>query len=468
MQWELILFRQYSLLGWSQYLQALSHPDFNKFIPGGIDIDMIVDGFASPQNVYVKKREWRQLILSSFSNILFDYQKLHRYLTAYRTSGSRLLHFAKRLQKTNWESLSDRKLEYLLKLSSNYFVSFGGIAVWGVWIWHEFFSIPQVIDHYLGNFIEEEDKTLLFVPYKLSAHFKEEKSLSRLNFNNNRVVERHLQKFGWLPCVDWVDNPWQSKDLRKRKKHLDKQKLTLSILERRQQLQKCRRVLNNLPANLKKKADLIRELVYIKDERNDIRFYAISILRNLYSQAALRREMTLAELVYLLDEEILDLLRRPAKISYYQKIIKNRIKGYVLIKKGKNIKIKTEKSKLIAKITISSDKSGEGLIKGVPAFGGKVKGKVKIVKNNNDLRKVKKGDIMAAVFTRPHYLSVMKKTKAIITDEGGITSHAAIVAREFKIPCIVGTKIATQALKDGDLVEVDATHGVVNILKSNQ
>jgi pyruvate,water dikinase len=52
-----------------------------------------------------------------------------------------------------------------------------------------------------------------------------------------------------------------------------------------------------------------------------------------------------------------------------------------------------------------------------------------------------------------------------VTDEGGVTCHAAIVAREMKKPCIIGTKIATKVLKDGDLVEVDANKGVVKILK---
>jgi pyruvate,water dikinase len=58
----------------------------------------------------------------------------------------------------------------------------------------------------------------------------------------------------------------------------------------------------------------------------------------------------------------------------------------------------------------------------------------------------------------------MRKAGAIITDIGGITSHAAIVSREMKKPCIIATKIATQVLKDGDLVEVDADNGVVRIL----
>jgi pyruvate, water dikinase len=63
--------------------------------------------------------------------------------------------------------------------------------------------------------------------------------------------------------------------------------------------------------------------------------------------------------------------------------------------------------------------------------------------------------------TTPDFVPIMGKAGAIITDEGGITCHAAIVSREMKIPCVVGTEIATKVLKDGDLVEVDADNGVV-------
>ncbi|MBU3906524.1 phosphoenolpyruvate synthase, partial [Patescibacteria group bacterium] len=79
--------------------------------------------------------------------------------------------------------------------------------------------------------------------------------------------------------------------------------------------------------------------------------------------------------------------------------------------------------------------------------------------------KMEKVDILVAGMTSPEFIIVMKKAKAIITDHGGMTSHAAIVSRELGVPCIVGTKIATQVLKDGDLVEVDADQGVIKIIK---
>lgn len=107
-------------------------------------------------------------------------------------------------------------------------------------------------------------------------------------------------------------------------------------------------------------------------------------------------------------------------------------------------------------------------LKGQTAFPGKVKGIVKLVFGAQHNNKVEEGDILVATATSPQYLPAMKKAKAFITNVGGITCHAAIVSRELKKPCIVGTKIATNVLKDGDLVEVDAEQGIVKILSKKQ
>ncbi len=98
------------------------------------------------------------------------------------------------------------------------------------------------------------------------------------------------------------------------------------------------------------------------------------------------------------------------------------------------------------------------------AFSGRVKGVARIVNTREQMKKLMPGDILVSVQTTPELLPAMKKAVAFITDIGGITSHAAIVAREMKKPCIVGLKIATRVLKDGDLVEVDANKGVIRKL----
>lgn len=98
---------------------------------------------------------------------------------------------------------------------------------------------------------------------------------------------------------------------------------------------------------------------------------------------------------------------------------------------------------------------------------GSVKGCVRLVLSASDISKIKRGDILVAVMTFPHFIPAMEKASAFVTDEGGILCHAAIIARELQKPCIIGTKIATQVLKDGDLVEVDADSGVVTILQKS-
>ena len=104
-------------------------------------------------------------------------------------------------------------------------------------------------------------------------------------------------------------------------------------------------------------------------------------------------------------------------------------------------------------------------LKGQIACLGKVRGIVRIIFDPFKASNFKKGEILVTGMTRPEFVPLMKKAAGIVTNEGGITTHAAIVSRELNIPCIIGTRVATQVLKDGDLVEVDATKGKVIILK---
>lgn len=96
---------------------------------------------------------------------------------------------------------------------------------------------------------------------------------------------------------------------------------------------------------------------------------------------------------------------------------------------------------------------------------GFARGVVRVMKRKEQIRDAQEGDILVATMTTPDFVPAMRKAAAIVTDEGGIMCHAAIVAREMKKPCVIGTKFATQMLKDGDLVEVNAEKGVVRILK---
>lgn len=105
----------------------------------------------------------------------------------------------------------------------------------------------------------------------------------------------------------------------------------------------------------------------------------------------------------------------------------------------------------------------EGL-KGTVAYPGKVKGICRVVFDYRNAD-INEGEILVTGMTDPNFVPLMRKVSAIVTDGGGLLSHAAIVARELKKPCIVGTKVATQVLHDGDEVELDADTGVVRVLR---
>lgn len=113
------------------------------------------------------------------------------------------------------------------------------------------------------------------------------------------------------------------------------------------------------------------------------------------------------------------------------------------------------------------------VIHGQVASKGNASGNVKIIpvdysdlnRVNAEIEKMQKGDILVAETTAPELIVACKKAGAIVTDMGGLMSHAAIVSREFGIPCIVGTKNASKILKDGDRIEVDANNGLVRIIK---
>lgn len=109
----------------------------------------------------------------------------------------------------------------------------------------------------------------------------------------------------------------------------------------------------------------------------------------------------------------------------------------------------------------SKEIAGEAILSGLAASPGVASGSVKVVHTLDDLKKIRKGDILVTEMTNPDMVVTMQRASGIVTDEGGITSHAAIVSREMGIPAVVGTGEATKKLKDEDIVTVDGNNGKV-------
>ena len=215
---------------------------------------------------------------------------------------------------------------------------------------------------------------------------------------------------------------------------------------------------------LKKNIDRMAKLKYEERKCLNQIVYPPSVL-GVYANEITKRLKLPYDVYSYHYEELLGLLK--------SKKIERPDRSIVIFGKFSDFKdITGEKAKQMAKkLTEVNLKITE--LKGNIGNKGKYTGEVKVIKFSlgtdyvKEISAMKKGQVLVSGSTGPEMILACKKAGAIVTEEGGITSHAAIVSRELGIPCVVGTKIASRVLKDGDMVEVDANKGVIKILKKH-
>lgn len=276
-----------------------------------------------------------------------------------------------------------------------------------------------------------------------------------------------MEKYGWLKIYGPYDLLYSAKDLQQMKKEINedhlKKQFSLFSKNKRDFNEFVNTIVNK---ELQTKVKMMHQYAYLKTDRIDVWRRAMNHLRTFYQYlTTLVPGMTLQDACNLSIEETKQLLERGILPDVKNLRLRSEHKVIYYIHHQK-IEIITDPN--LIKETIKLLEGELSLVqelKGMVACLGKVKGKVKLINHSNDLEKIEKGDIFVAKYTFPSFTPYMSKSAAIVTDEGGLTSHAAIVSRELRIPCLVGTKIATKVLKDGDLVEVDAIKGFIKILK---
>jgi phosphohistidine swiveling domain-containing protein len=188
-------------------------------------------------------------------------------------------------------------------------------------------------------------------------------------------------------------------------------------------------------------------------------FTLFTMHKTLLTEIAKRLKVTRTQVQFMLMNEVKNAL---VHNTLDKQVLFQRVNSSVLYTERNFEKVYIDKQaeKFKKQVVVKIDKNQKELI-GQTAQPGKATGKVKIIIRAKDMKKMNKGDILVSIATDPDIVPAMKKAAAIITEQGGITSHAAIVSREMGTPCIIGTKIATKIFKDGDLVEVDANKGIV-------
>ncbi|MCD4693793.1 hypothetical protein K8R62_00335, partial [bacterium] len=300
------------------------------------------------------------------------------------------------------------------------------------------------------------------------------KNLDNIAPDLNRKLNDHAQKFGYLG-YNTVGPVWGKEyftDILRSllSQNLNANKLLERIKKERSRIEKRQDEIVKKYKIDKKHRELFetaRDMVFNKGARKDNMFRFYSVMEEFYKEFGRRYYLSVRQIRYLLPEEILEVLSGKREIS--PQSLNERYKFSIYLsennKKDRFI-IGDDARKYLENINlIQEDVENISLLQGDTASIGRIKGKVKIVNVTKDMEKMNKGDILVSIATTPDLVPAIKKASAIITDVGGITSHAAIVSREFNIPCVIGTRVATKVLKDNDLVDVDATHGKVKIIK---
>ncbi|MBU1891143.1 hypothetical protein KJ782_06715 [Patescibacteria group bacterium] len=317
-------------------------------------------------------------------------------------------------------------------------------------------AISQAITKYTvskENFILDEEKSIRKIG-KLIKHSK----INKLTQLKNKapkaysLLKQHQENYYWIGS-----NYKQARPLSLAhffKKALKTEDVPKKVIEKSE----SDRVVSPSDIKLLKK---LGRFASLHDQRKKINImcntWLLSFIKVISKQtghpANLLDYATFTELGDLLDGQKIDVKQLRARTKKYFLL---NLPGHEYWLTGQQYK-RFEKLINKADLPKQSDK-----VQGLSANAGKVEGKVRIIYNvSKEGRSFKKGEILVASMTRPEFVPLMKKCSAIVTNEGGITSHAAVISRELNIPCIVGTQNASIVLKNGDRVKVDAVKGIV-------
>jgi phosphohistidine swiveling domain-containing protein len=286
------------------------------------------------------------------------------------------------------------------------------------------------------------------------------------------AVSAHVNKYSWIAFG--YDGPgWEEKNIRNRLEELpsDADSVDKLIAEKegaeealKEKQRKAEEALG-LDEDEKHMFKVLRTLGFWKFERKFMNQQAHEMMEDLIKEIAKRNSLSVEQVKMITPDEIEEVLVH-GNVSGDE--LNERIKECVVLYKEEGFEVlsgdavKGLVKEIKESIAVDTDVTE---LKGNTAYPGYAKGVVRQVDVPEEMSKLQEGDILISASTSPHILPAMKRAGAIVTDSGGITCHAAIVAREIKVPTVIGTKMITKVCRDGDVVEVDAGKGIVRIIE---
>ena len=401
-----------------------------------------------------EKKKFYNYLLKKYT---INHQHLKKLIERFRKKGQQYCAVAAKIHQKNLKKISNEELIRDLK---EYYTVW---IVYTLYLW-TVFNIGEAFCQQASAYITTKAQKLgknellskylayLAAPSQRCSVLVLNDTITHLKKQNKKIdLRKLLEEYQWIPWGDLQAHLWTLKDI---KEYVDSHAQTVESLIDFEVMKKELK-LNEKEIEMVK---INKDLAYLRDLRDDFRRRAVFEIHFVYEEVARRCNVDYYdELMYYSTPELYDLLRGK-KLSPQE--LTTRKGDCMVTLVGEKLKA-TPREKAQHYFNEIKEQEAHLEIKGLAAQPGIIRGTVKIIRLDKELSKIEEGDIMVALTTHPEYITKMQIAKAIVTDEGGITCHAAIVAREMGIPCIVGTKNATQVLKDGDVVEVNAATGVV-------
>lgn len=322
------------------------------------------------------------------------------------------------------------------------------------------------------RFVRQEAVIHLTTPDVPSFLQAEERAMLRLALPSTRLTRHqlilalanHSKRFGWIPWDYVGPTYWTAEVIRRRLALLTRRgRIEKQLTAIRHHIQNVRRIRQTterrwkLPLAIRQLAAATRAQAVLQDDKKAVTTETHYFLHLLQREVGRRLRVQWLRLYFASFDEIV----RALNGGSLPDLAKRSRHGIIFMERGQLHPVVGSTAERWFRRMWKKFESSGSTIHGTVASPGMAKGSVKIVLVPKDVAKVRDGDILVTQMTTPEYVPAMKRAAAFVTDEGGITSHAAIVSRELNIPCIIGTKAATKVFKDGDRVEVDATKGIV-------
>lgn len=416
---------------------------------------------------YLDESEFKEISRVMLQKIKLEPGYLPRYVAAYTADNDHVLKLARTIGSQIFTEQSSRELAEMFKQF------YDASLCLTHWLWSMEF-LNDAVDSYVKDrlrawepaWTEDTIQNFLTDISYLPKQFPFQKELSEIeicNLDDDQVLSDMHNRYSWLNMFTWdAVEPWSKSDYRERVLEI-KRKPTLAAdnFQSREQARKATTLIGQVEdENIRNLLIVVQNLIYLKTERIDVFTRSWLSVAPLLKEIAARIDLPFVDFPKLTFEEIFDALTNG--VIFHEDQLAER-QRYALIRINDTLKyVYGDAHRLVSENVYKiSAQHGISEVRGTVGYPGIVRGPAKILFTDRDLYKLNVGDILIANLTNPNYNPAFAKVAGIVTDEGGVLCHSAIMAREFKLPCVIGTRIATKVFEDGDMVEVDAEMGIV-------